>query len=401
MTVTCAPASVTYNQSSLCSVVVNPGYTLTGFSANCGAPTTATSCTVSNVQSTQTVTASFAQIPYAINGSTAAGGTVTCAPSSVTYGQSSVCSVTVNNNFTFTGFSANCGAPSTATSCTVSNVQSSQTVTGNFNANMLAISSTQTSAAKGVAFPVKVTLTGGQQDATVTLVPAGCPAIAGVPASLSAAASGGVAMFNLTFTDVGACSLTATATNYSPSGALSFAVFAVADPGCDPNSTTFPTSTSAGDPALDPDNDHRVPHDGMGSASLWRYECARTALRVPTSRLRPGRIGGVPTVSLVYDKLALPAGGNFKYVVVLDPRPYPADGWPALRPLVAWNVGTPDYVPGLACLSDDNETLGSAVMPLIPAGFGGRCKLSRWHTGEDVHCPGGLDACPWRASSTG
>jgi hypothetical protein len=362
-TVTCTPASVTYGQSSTCSVAINPGYTFTGFSANCGAPTTATSCTVSNVQSGQTVTASFSQIPYAINGSTSAGGTVSCTPSSVFYNGTGTCTVAVNANFTFTGFSANCGAPATATSCTVSNVQSDQTVTASFNANTLAISSTVTSAAKGTPFPVKVTLTGGPQDATVTLVPAGCPAITG---SLSAAASGGVANFSLTFTDVGACTLTASAPNYTQSAPLNRVVYAVADPGCDP-SAAFPTSISPGNPALDPDADQAYLTTGWG---LRRYDNTNASgctsgVNFTLTTATDG--DGKAVASLVYDKLALPAGGNFKYVIVLDPRPMPADGWPALRPQVQWNAGTPEYIDGLACLSDDNQTLGSLVMPQIPA----------------------------------
>ena len=67
--------------------------------------------TDTNVTANKSLTASFVQIIYAINGSTSAGGTVTCAPASVTYGQSSLCSVVVNPGYTLTGFSANCGAP--------------------------------------------------------------------------------------------------------------------------------------------------------------------------------------------------------------------------------------------------------------------------------------------------
>jgi Divergent InlB B-repeat domain len=446
-TVTCSPSTVAVGASSLCSVAINPGYTLSGFSSNCGAPSTATSCTVSNVQSNQVVTASFNQIPYAINGSTSPGGMVTCTPTStfyngggtctvstnpgwtfvsfssncaalnatqcavsnvhadvnvmatftqnqytvngtaipsaggsvsctspVTYGQSSTCTATVNANWTLTGFT-NC-APATATSCTVSGVQDNvSNVTANYVANTMAITSTQKSAAVSpappaspVVFPVTVTLTGGP-DATVTLDPTGCPAFTG---SLSTAAVNGVATFGLTFGAVGNCTLSAHATNYNaPANPLSFVVFAVADPGC--NTSSFPTSMGPDQSALDPSADQAYLTPGWG---LRRFDdttgapanpsCAPGVNFTLTTGTDPD---GSPTASLVYDKASLPTGGNFKYVIVLDPRPYPADGWPALHPLVAWNTGTPDYVPGLACLSDDNETLGSAVMPTIPPGF--------------------------------
>ena len=74
--------------------------------------------------------------------------------------------------------------------------------------------------------------------------------------------------------------------------------------------------------------------------------------------------------TLVYDKGIPPQSGTFKYVVVLDPRPMPADGWPTLHPLVSWNkVGAPEFIPGVGCLSDD-MSLGSAVMPNLPGTHG-------------------------------
>ena len=76
--------------------------------------------------------------------------------------------------------------------------------------------------------------------------------------------------------------------------------------------------------------------------------------------------------TLVYDKGIPPQAGNFKYVNVLDPRPMPADGWPTLHPQVSWKNypdGSPEFIPGVACLSDD-MSLGSAVMPNLPGTHG-------------------------------
>ena len=98
--VTCA-SPVNAGGSSNCSLVgPNNGYTFAGFSTDtntCTPPTQgATTCTVSNVVAPVVVSAMFNQIPYSITGvaSPAAGGTVKCVMSSVTYGQSSTCTAT-------------------------------------------------------------------------------------------------------------------------------------------------------------------------------------------------------------------------------------------------------------------------------------------------------------------
>jgi hypothetical protein len=64
---------------------------------------------------------------------------------------------------------------------------------------------------------------------------------------------------------------------------------------------------------------------------------------------------------------------SVEYVMAWNPVALPASGWADFRPQVSWGVvghnppvpGTTDYVPALACLSDD---LGNpaAIMPTIP-----------------------------------
>ena len=128
-TVSCPTSPVAAGGSSTCTATVgNPGYSFTGFGSGCTA--TGPTCTVSSVTSNQTVTANYAQIQYPINGSTSAGGTITCNPVSVTYNGTSTCSVAVNPGFTFTGFN-NC-ASTGATTCQVSNVHATVDVSGNY-----------------------------------------------------------------------------------------------------------------------------------------------------------------------------------------------------------------------------------------------------------------------------
>jgi len=188
----------------------------------------------------------------------------------------------------------------------------------------------------------------------------------------------GSAIFSaLQFTGSAAtCTLTAkvTGSNYPDATLTPFAVYASGNLACSTNSD-FPTSVQPGFGPLDPEADQAYIVTGWGlrrAGDLGGTTCPVPVNFTLTTGTDPS--DSAPIASLVYDKLALPTGGNFKYVIVLDPRPYPADGWPTLRPQVAWNNGgppdyaavPPEYVDGLACLSDDNALLGSGVMPPIP-----------------------------------
>ncbi len=238
------------------------------------------------------------------------------------------------------------------------------TVTATFALNTLTITSTKTSAAKGVAFPVTASLAGGPLDASVTLTPTGCPAFTG---SLTTAAVSGTATFNLTFTEVGTCSLTASSIpNYPPSTALNFVVYAVPDVGCSPSDLA--TSVSPGFAPLDPELDVAYTTTGWGLRNygdVGTQTCEPVNVTLTTTL----DVDGNEIANLLFDK-SVTTIANFRYVIVTDPRPIPADGWPTLRPQVAWNpVGPLEYIDGLACLSDDNSLPDSVVMPLIPAGI--------------------------------
>ena len=186
-TLSCDPNPIPYNGTTTCTASAGAGYGFVNFSGDCSG----TSCILSNVTSTKSVTANFAQNAISAAAIPAAGGSVNCTPNPVPYNGNSSCTASVNPNYTFIAFSGDC----TGATCALSNVTSPKNVTGNYVANTMTISSTATSAAVGppvTTYPVTVTLTGGPQNATVTLIPSGCPAFTG---ALSAAASGGVASF--------------------------------------------------------------------------------------------------------------------------------------------------------------------------------------------------------------
>ncbi len=390
--VTCNPTSVTYGQSSLCTVAINPGYNFTGFSTNCGAPATATSCTVGNVQAPQTVTATFSQIPYAINGSIVPGGTVTCTPSSVTYGQSSVCSVAVNPLYTFNAFSGNCGAPTTATSCTVSNVQSSQTVTATFTSNVLAITSQPTSAALSPPTPGDPTPFG----VTVTITPGGPTVTPDTSACGNATwTSSGTGPTTFTFTipkasNITSCTIVFNAPNYNPATLSNLPVYA-GTLNCGSYADSYGNVDTGY--SLDPDADMAYVIAGGSGWGLRRGPNKDNAVCVKVNYTCALSADNIATCT--WDKLS-GQQATFNYVFVWNAVDVGSKGWKDYQPLVSWGVASPgtgvpydpttpstfnyNWMPGLACVNDTFPTMPApptlpsnpdlypmAILPLIPA----------------------------------
>ncbi len=142
-TVTCTPNPVNHGSNSSCTATANAGYTFGSFSGDC----TGATCTLSNVTSAKSVTASFTQNTYAITAtaSPVAGGTVSCTPDPVTHGSNSTCTATANAGYTFGSFSGDCSGAS----CTLSNVTSAKSVTASFTQNTYAITTTASPVAGG------------------------------------------------------------------------------------------------------------------------------------------------------------------------------------------------------------------------------------------------------------
>lgn len=123
-TASCTPNPVDHGNSSTCTAIPGAGYSFTGWSGDCAGAT----CTLSNVTSAKSVTASFALNTYAIAVNAGAGGTASCTPNPVSHGSSSTCTATPNGGYSFIGWSGDC----TGATCTLSNVTAAKNVTASF-----------------------------------------------------------------------------------------------------------------------------------------------------------------------------------------------------------------------------------------------------------------------------
>jgi hypothetical protein len=317
---------------------------------------------------TYPVPTSINPLCYTVSGSTSAGGTVTCTPSPVAAGGSSICSVAVTALYTFTGFSANCGAPTTATSCTVSNVQSSQTVTASFVSNTLAITSAPTSAAVGTPF-----------DVTIGSTPAGADVsfAAGCDASSSKTTTATGTTFTITIKPLPAppstCTITFTAPNYNQIQLPNLQVYKGVLFCGDYDSVNGP-----GDTSYDPDLPSSL--SGLGSSYVgtpgWGLrrgpnKDGSACVKVNYScNLDTATSPNVATCT--FDK-ASGQLATFRYLFLWSPKTPDASGWTSYRPQVSWNIASPDssyvlpdWVPLLACIDDQIPAVPTTILPVIP-----------------------------------
>lgn len=139
----CMPNPVTQGGASTCSATANMGYTFTGFTGDC----TGVSCSLTNVNVNQSVTANFTLNTYSISTSASplAGGTVSCTSNPVPHGGSSTCTATANSGYTFSSFSGSCAGAA----CMLNNVTSTQSITAAFTLNSYAIAATASPLAGG------------------------------------------------------------------------------------------------------------------------------------------------------------------------------------------------------------------------------------------------------------
>jgi uncharacterized repeat protein (TIGR02543 family) len=131
----CTPNPATHGASTSCSQTPNAGYTFTGWGGAC---TGIGACSLTNVTSNQTVTASYSLNTYSIlkQSNPVAGGTVTCTPDPVNHGTSTTCTQTPNAGYTFTNWSGACSGSGT---CAPSNVTANLTVTATYIVTTYAI----------------------------------------------------------------------------------------------------------------------------------------------------------------------------------------------------------------------------------------------------------------------
>jgi len=132
--VSCAPNPVVHGEDVVCTATPNSGYSIGAWGDACAAtPAGSASCTLSNVQAPQTVSASFTQITHVITVTPSANGNVVCVPNPVPDGGSAGCTATPDSGYSIGAWGDACAAtPAGTASCTLGNVQAPQTVSASF-----------------------------------------------------------------------------------------------------------------------------------------------------------------------------------------------------------------------------------------------------------------------------
>lgn len=123
--VICTPALVDHGSSSSCSATANTGYSFVDFGGDCSG----TSCALSNITSTKSVTANFKLDSYAITTAVnpIEGGSISCTTNPVEHDSSSSCTVIANTGFALVDFSGDCSGAT----CELVNVTSAKNVIAN------------------------------------------------------------------------------------------------------------------------------------------------------------------------------------------------------------------------------------------------------------------------------
>jgi hypothetical protein len=227
--------------------------------------------------------------------------------------------------------------------------------------------------AQNTAFSLTVHVTGGSGSPSVTIAATGtgCPVLSGT-LTQGAAVGSDTPFGGLQFSGTGTCTVTANASNYDNSAATitSFKVLDGTLASCGGTA-----SSTATDPPLDPLSSEIPPTDGQTGWALVR------------GKNTDGSCGPVIPFSGSYDtdtrtaifaEISLGQHPSIEYIILWPPVPVGDDPWAGKQPCVAWGMDNPqfpatpdaygcggDYVPGLACLTDDVDG-GSAVMPDIP-----------------------------------
>jgi hypothetical protein len=161
--------SVTYGGSQTFIITPNTGYSVASVIVDGVSQGAITSYTFSNVQTTHTISASFAINTYAITASSGANGAVT--PAGVTYinyGGSQTYTITPNTGYSVASVLVDGISQGAITTYTFSTVQTTHTISASFAINTYAI--TASSGANGAVTPAGVTYInyGGSQTYTIT-----------------------------------------------------------------------------------------------------------------------------------------------------------------------------------------------------------------------------------------
>jgi len=258
-------------------------------------------------------------------------------------------------------------------------LQTSPYPTTSVNASSCTLSfvSPPSGVAQNTPFALTVHVAGGTGSPSVTIAATGtgCPALSGT-LTQNAPVGSDTAFSGLSFNGTGSCTVTASATNYNNSQAIltSFKVLA-GTLACD-GGTGFSVPQTT--PPLDPAPGNAFPPtDGQTGWAL----------------IRGWNTGGVgdcgpdipytftldtTTRTAIFTEESLGQHPSVEYIILWGAVSASGDPFGGKQPCVSWGVADPqfpatpdqygcglDYVPGLACLTDDLD-IGNAAMPTIP-----------------------------------
>lgn len=234
-----------------------------------------------------------------------------------------------------------------------------------------------TGVGQNTPFALTVHVTGGTGSPSVTIAATGtgCPTLSGT-LTQNAAVGSDTLFDGLSFNGTGTCTVTASATNYNNSQATltSFKVLA-GTLACDGGTGFSIPQTS---PPLDPTSGNAFPPtDGQTGWAL-----VRGFNTDPVGSCGPD----IPytftlntdTRTAIFTEESLGQHPSVEYIILWGAVSAPSDPFAGKQPCVSWGVANPqfpltpdqygcggDYVPGLACLTDDVD-IGDAAMPIIP-----------------------------------
>jgi len=220
--------SVNYGGSLTYTITPNTGYSVASVVVDGSSLPASTTYTFSNVQTTHTITATFAINTYSITVTQGSNGIISPGTTSVNYGGSQTFTITPNTGYSIASVLVDGSSVRALTSYTFSTVQASHTISATFAINTYTI--TASSGANGAVTPTGVTNInyGGNQTYTIT------PNTGYSVASVSVDGSSVGAVSTYTFTNVVA----------SHTIAASFALNAPTITGITPNSGITGTSVS-------------------------------------------------------------------------------------------------------------------------------------------------------------
>lgn len=135
--VSCDPTNVPSGGTSTCTAVPENGYRVSGWTGDCASAGTNLQCYLSKIKDNKDSVVSFEQIPpntYTVHATVTGGvGSVSCDPTSVTSGGSSICTAVPESGYQVDSWTGDCAAAGTNPKCSLTNVTNNKESTVRFS----------------------------------------------------------------------------------------------------------------------------------------------------------------------------------------------------------------------------------------------------------------------------